>query len=118
MRKTIAFAVAGVGALLAQAASANPDCLQIGRIWSWKALDDRTLVVEDELHQKFKLGLMGYCPRLPFKLLLEFKSVGGINGLDCLARGDEVISRDIGMPYTCPIMSIAPYTPAKPGKSY
>ena len=98
--------------LFAQSAHANPDCLEIGQIWSWKALDRSTLVVEDNWHQKFRLGLMGYCGQLPFKLTLGFKSIGGISGLECLSKGDEVISHDIGMHYTCPIASIVPYTPA------
>ena len=98
--------------LFAQSAQANPNCLEMGQIWSWKALDRSTLVVEDNWHQKFKLGLMGYCGQLPFKLTLGFKSIGGIGGLECLSKGDEVISHDTGMHYTCPIASIVPYTPA------
>ncbi len=110
MKKAV-FAALGL-VLLVLPARANPNCLQIGLLWSWKAFDDKTLIVEDERHDKFKLGLMGYCPQLPYKLALGFKSIGGITGLDCLAKGDQVISRDIGMAYSCPIMSITPYTPA------
>jgi hypothetical protein len=110
MKKTV-FAMLGL-ALLAQSAQANTACLQIGRIWGWKALDARTLIVEDELHRKFRLGLMGYCPRLPLKLALGFKSLGAISGLDCIRKGDEVISQDAGGGYTCPVMSVTPYTPA------
>lgn len=109
--KNIAMAAFGV-VVFALPAHAAIRCLQIGRIWSTKALDARTLIVEDELHEKFRVGLMGYCPALPFKLSFGFKSNSGVNELDCLTRGDEVISRDVGVPYTCPIMSIAPYTPA------
>lgn len=98
--------------MLAASALAQPACLQVGRIWSWKPVDKKTLIVEDELHRKFKVGLMGYCPRLPFKITVGFKSNGGINGLDCLRRGDDVISRDVGVSYTCPVMTIVPYTPA------
>ncbi len=98
--------------LLAVSAQAETACLQIGRIWSWKPLDRKTLIVEDELHRKFKVGLTGYCPALPFKLALGFKSNGGIGGLDCLRKGDDVISHDIGIPYTCSILSVTPYTPA------
>jgi hypothetical protein len=98
-------------AMLAASAQAQPACLQVGRVWSFKPLDKKTLIVEDELHRKFKLGLAGYCPALPYKLNLGFKSNSGISGLDCLAKGDDVISYDIGIPYTCTIMSIVPYTP-------
>jgi len=98
-------------AILALPARASTNCLQIGRIWSWKALDNKTLIVQDELYRKFKLALTGYCPRLPFKLNLAIKSASGINGLDCVRRGDSVISQDVGMHYICPVMSIVPYTP-------
>jgi hypothetical protein len=91
---------------------AQTACLQIGQIWSWKPLDRQTLIVEDEMHRKFKLRLMGYCPRLPFKLDLAFKTNGGVSGLDCVRKGDDVISRDVGASYTCPVLGVAPYTPA------
>jgi hypothetical protein len=104
--------LAGLATLFAQTAQANPNCLEIGQLWSWKTPHRKTLIVQDKWHQKFKLGLMGYCGQLPFKLTLGFKSIGGISGLDCVTNGDEVISRDSGMHYTCPIASIVPYTPA------
>jgi hypothetical protein len=108
--RTIIPAVLALG-MLTIPACANTNCLQIGRTWSWKALDNKTLIVEDELHQKFKLALMGYCPRLPFKLNLAIQSASGINGLDCVRRGDNVISQDVGSHFACPVMSVVPYTP-------
>ena len=60
---------------------------------------------------KFKLALTGYCPRLPFKLNLVIQSTSGINRLDCVRRGDNVISQDVGARFTCPVMSVVPYTP-------
>jgi hypothetical protein len=110
MGKTILAAFGIV--LFAVSAQAQPACLQVGRIWSWKPLDKRTVIAEDELHRKFKVGLAGYCPALPYKLTLGFKSNEAISGLDCVRKGDEVISHDIGIPYTCPVMSITPYTSA------
>jgi hypothetical protein len=98
--------------LLAASARAETACLQVGRIWNWKPLDKHTLIVEDEVHRKFKVGLTGFCPALPYKLGLGFKANGGVSGLDCLRKGDEVISHDIGVPYNCTIMSVVPYTPA------
>ena len=89
-------------------AGADTQCLQIGRIWSFHPLDTKTLIVEDQLYRKFRVALAGYCPRLPFKLSLTIKSASGISGLDCVRRGDTVISQDVGMPYTCPVMSIFP----------
>jgi hypothetical protein len=98
-------------AMLTVPARANTSCLQIGRIWSWKAIDNKTLIVEDELHQKFRLALMGYCPRLPFKLNIGIKSASGVNGLDCVRKGDTVISQDVGAHYSCPVSAVVPYTP-------
>lgn len=109
--KKIVFAMLGLAMLPTPPAYAFSGCLQVGLIWSWKPLDKKTLIVEDQLHEKFRLGLMGYCPALPYKLTLGFKALGATTGLDCVSRGDEVISYDVGRPYTCPVMSIAPYTP-------
>jgi hypothetical protein len=105
MTKIIPAALALV--MLAAPACAS-GCLQVGRTWSWKPLDKKTLVVEDELHQKFRLTLEGYCPRLPFKLNLAIQSTSGVSRLDCVRRGDNVISEDVGTHYTCPVMSVVP----------
>jgi hypothetical protein len=107
MRKIVP-AIAALAALAAVPVRADTACLQIGRIWSFKPLDTRTLIIEDELHRKFQVALGGYCPRLPFKVNLAIKSASGINGLDCVKKGDTVISHDVGMSYTCPVMSIVP----------
>jgi len=101
----LAFAV-----LVSLPAHANTSCLQIGRVWSFKPLANRTLIIEDDLHQKFRVALMSYCPHLPFKLNLAIQSTSGVNGLDCVRRGDNVVSQDAGGPYTCPVMSVVPYT--------
>ena len=106
--RTIIPAVLALGVLAGVPARADTPCLQIGRIWSFHPLDKKTLIVEDELHRKFNVALAGYCPRLPFKLNLTIKSASGVNGLDCVRRGDTVISQDVGMHYTCPVMSIVP----------
>ena len=99
-----------LGILAGAPARADTACLQIGRIWSFHPIDKQTLVIEDQLYRKFRVAVAGYCPRLPFKLNLAIKSASGVNGLDCVRRGDTVISQDVGMHYTCPVMSIAPYT--------
>jgi hypothetical protein len=110
MKKILA-AAAGLLALAAPPALAGPACLELALVWNYKALNDKTLIVEDEAHRKFKLTLMGYCPNLPYKQRLGFKVFGGTE-LSCISKGDEVISRDFGFPYRCPIMDIVAYTPA------
>lgn len=98
-------------ALLSKPALADPACLQFGQIYSWKAIDNQTLIVEDNWHNKFKVSLMGYCPNLTFKERVGFKSPGS-TALSCMGKGDEVIVRDISMPSRCPIVNITPYTAA------
>ena len=92
-------------------ALAAPACLELGRIWNWKVLDNKTLIVEDDMHQKFKMSLMGYCPDLAFKERIAFKSVGGME-LSCLGTGDYVLAHEVAIPDRCPISSVVPYTPA------
>jgi len=110
MKKVLAAAV-GLLSLSALPALSSPSCLQLIRVWNWKTLNDKTLIVEDLGHRKFKLSLMGYCPNLSYKLALGFKVFGGTE-LSCISKGDQVFSRDLGLPYRCPIMDIVPYTPA------
>jgi hypothetical protein len=104
-------AAVGLLVLVATPALADTPCLELSLIWNYKALNDKTLIVEDESHRKFKLTLMGYCPELPYKQRLGFDVPGG-TGLTCISPGDEVISRDLGFPWRCPIVNVVPYTPA------
>jgi hypothetical protein len=103
--------VAAALALGQAPASAAPSCLQIGQIYSWNAPDNKTLIVEDNWHQKWKLSLMGPCINLTFKERVGFQSIGGFGGLTCLSKGDNVLVRNPGFPQRCPIVNIVPYTP-------
>lgn len=99
------------GAMLAAApAVAQTRCLQIGRIWSFHPLDNRTLIVTDQLQRKFRVDLMGPCPRLSSRLGLGIQSAGGITRLACVRRGDIVISRTAGTQFRCPVRSVTPLT--------
>ncbi len=110
--RTQLLAALGLAAIISTPAlAADPTCLQIGRIYGWKVVDNKTIIVEDDLHQKFKVTLMITSPTLTFKQRLGFKSIGG-SELSCLTRGDEVLVRDDAMPSHNPISSIVPYTPA------
>ena len=99
-----------VAGLCAQPALAAPACLRLGEIYSWNALDNKTLIVEDNWHQKFKLSLMVYCQNLTFKERIGFKAFGGTQ-LSCLSKGDDILVRNPGFPQRCPIVDIVPYTP-------
>ncbi|HEX3944372.1 MAG TPA: DUF6491 family protein [Rhizomicrobium sp.] len=87
-------------------------CLRFGEIYSWNAPDNRTLIVEDNLHRKFKLSLMGYCPNVTFKERVGFRSRGAMR-LTCMSAGDDVVVNNMGSgSQRCPIQSIVAYTPA------
>jgi hypothetical protein len=107
--------LAGPAAAQTAASSATtpaaPACLRFGEIYSWSAIDNRTLIVEDNLHQKFKVSLMGYCPNLAFKERVGFRSAGAVR-LTCMSPGDNVVVNNRGAGFQrCPIQSIEAYTP-------
>jgi hypothetical protein len=105
---TAVFAAATVAPAIAQSSA----CLRFGEIYDWKAQDNRTLIVEDNLHKKFKVSLMGTCPSLAFKERVGFQSRDAMR-LTCMRPGDNVIVRSMGSgTQRCPIRSVAAYTPA------
>lgn len=109
MKKTILL-IAGLAALASSPALANPTCLQIGLVDSWTVPDDRTLIVQDTFHNRFKMQLMGTCPGLSFKERVAFKAFGGTR-LSCLSAGDDVFVRNFGTGgQRCPIAKVTPYT--------
>ena len=94
----------------APAATAQRACLRFGYIYNWSVIDNKTLIVEDNWHNKFKMSLMGYCPGLKFKERVGFKSPGSMQ-LSCMSPGDDVIINQFGTgPQRCPIASITTYT--------
>jgi hypothetical protein len=110
MKKTVLL-IAGLAALAASPAFANPTCLQINMIDTWKVPDDKTLIVEDNFHNRFKVGLMGTCAGLSFKERVGFKTLGETQ-MSCLSAGDDVIIHNFGTGgQLCPIRSVVPYTP-------
>jgi hypothetical protein len=108
MKTTIAF-VAVAATLIVTPALAGRVCLQQSQIYSWKALNDKTLIVEDNFHDKYKLSLLVNCQRLQFHQNLGFKTFSN-TALACVEKGDEVISGTSIGPQHCPIKTIEPYT--------
>src|SRR3954463_506454 len=88
-------AAAQTAASSASTTPAAPACLRFGEIYSWSAVGKRTLIVEDNLHQKFKVRLMGYCPNLAFKERVGFRSAGAMR-LTCMSAGDNVVVNNRG----------------------
>lgn len=103
-------AVLGLAMSLSGPALADRQCLVMDQIWNWHAVNDQTLIVEDNSHHKFKVSLMAPCINLTFKERIGFKSFGG-TGLSCLSKGDDVLVRNPGFPERCPITDIQLYTP-------
>ena len=100
-----------LGILAALPAQAQTRCLQIGRIWSFNPVDNRTLIVTDDQRRKFRVDLMGTCPRLHLKLSLGIKSASGMTGLSCVRSGDIVMSRAPGgTQFRCPVRTVTPLT--------
>lgn len=110
MNKAILLA-AGFSALMTAPAFAEP-CLEFGNIYNFKALDNTTLIVEDNFHNKFKVSLLGYCPELPFKEGIGFQSFGPHMALTCVSAGDNIITHNMGTgAQRCAIRKVELYTP-------
>ncbi|MBS0272824.1 MAG: hypothetical protein JSR55_00145 [Proteobacteria bacterium] len=112
MKKHILLAATGLLAALAVTpAFAAPGCLQVGQIYNFKALNDKTLIVEDNFHNKFRVALLGICPGLTFKEGIGFKTFGPHTSLTCVSSGDSIITRNIGTGrQRCAIQKVEPYT--------
>ncbi len=110
MRNRLAFAALAAALLLSGQAMAAGTCLRQSEIYNWNSLNDRTVIVEDNFHQKFKLSLLSPCLNMQFKERLGFKTFGG-TALSCISRGDTVIAGSEIGPQHCPISKIEPYTP-------
>lgn len=86
-------------------------CLRQIDMYSFDAVPgNRSLIVEDRRHQRYRVNFMGICSNLQYKLGLRFKSFSNSN-LSCLSRGDQVIQRDPVTPAPCVIRDIQRQTP-------
>jgi hypothetical protein len=111
MLRTLVLSAMAVVVLSAVPSQAQRACLREDQIFSFDVIDDRTLIVEDNLHQKFKVSLLGYCNNLRFRNALGFQTVGG-TGLSCITPGDNIINRGLNSwPQRCPVKSVVLYTP-------
>ncbi len=108
--KTRLIVVAATAALVSTHALASGACLRQANIYNWNSLDDRTVIVEDDFHKKFKLTLMTPCLNMQYHERLGFKVFAG-SELACVSRGDEILSASPIGPQHCPISKIELYTP-------
>ena len=100
-----------VCAAVPAAAQTGPVCLRQIDIYSFDAVPgNRSLIVEDRRHQRYRLNFQGICTGLQYKMGLAFKSFSNSN-LSCLSRGDQVIQREPIGPSHCIIRDIQRQTP-------
>jgi hypothetical protein len=106
-----------VGALMgaifatpAMAAAGNA-CLQHNRVWGWRALDQRTVVVTDRNQNRFTIHLQGGCVGLTDGASqLVFRTW---QNLSCVGSGDLIGVRSPGVGFvTCSIADVQPGAPA------
>jgi hypothetical protein len=106
-------AVAGCSTTPTETAEAKPDprqgaevrniCFQ-SQIRNWKALDNRSVIVEKNRNEEYKLELIGTCqPRDAFTSIGLVSRVGGGS---CLEQGDQLVTDARYNDGTCSIRRI------------
>jgi hypothetical protein len=94
MKRTKLFVVGALVGTLAAGpvlAASGDVCLQNNRIWSWRMINQRTLLVQDVNYRPFVVHLTGGCIGLTNAIqALAFRTW---TSLGCLKRGDEVSFR-------------------------
>jgi hypothetical protein len=117
MKTSRAFLVGSLmGVMLATPvlAAAADACLQNNRIWGWRALDDRTLIVTDRNYKRFTVHLTGGCINLS-KYAGASLVVRGSTSLGCLMQGDRIAFNSPGLgPLTCVVTDTNPGEPSPP----
>jgi hypothetical protein len=102
-------------AILAVAATpvfARPSvCIRQDEIYSWNAINDKQLVIEDRSHKKALLKLVGTCHDFKFTDTIAIRAPVSM-GISCVEIGDEVSTRGpgSGIGGRCGIVGIEPYT--------
>ena len=107
-----AFLAAGLAAMPAQAATGDANCIAPINFWSWKAVDNRTVILTDRSRHDYKISLAPGCFDIAFNLNIGVKSFS-TSRLQCISRGDQLIVPAGGGSPTqyCMIQSIDAYTP-------
>jgi hypothetical protein len=114
MKKSNAVLVGALmGAMLATpvlAASSNA-CLQHNRIWGWRALDERTVLVTDRMQNRYTINMRGSCFGLTDGgAILVFRTW---SNLSCVGVGDLLGVRTPGLGFTsCSISNVQAGAPA------
>jgi hypothetical protein len=85
-------------------------CLQNNRIWSWRVINERTLIIADRENRPFLVRLTGGCVGLTNATLrLAFRTT---THLGCLEHGDHVSFRaPVLGPMSCTVTQVQPFAP-------
>jgi hypothetical protein len=88
-------------------------CLRHDRIWSWRALDDRTISVTDISHKNYIVNLRWACTGLTYpNAVLIFHT---LSDLDCISDDNIVGVTSPGIGFVnCSIASVQAGAPAAP----
>jgi len=114
------FILIALGTLVSTAAFAQPPapvpggppCLRQVDIYSFNPVPgNRSLIVEDRAHKRYRVNFNGICTGLQFNLGVGFKT-RGVGTLACLSRGDSILRRDPVGPRECFVQSVEWQTPA------
>jgi hypothetical protein len=94
-------------------------CLQNNRIWTWRVINQRTLVVSDIHYTPFLVRLTGGCVGLTDAIMRVAFSTK--TNLGCLSRGDSISYRAPALGWmSCFVTDVQPFRPgiddAKPAK--
>ena len=87
----------------------NGACLRSDSIQDWKAVDNKTLVVEDSFHNTYQVTMATACEGLRYKERVAFAPAAPVH-LTCMGPGDDVAIRQLGTTSfaRCPIATITP----------
>lgn len=98
----------GLGATLPAAAAS---CIAPINFYSWKSVNNRTVVLTDRSRHDWRVSLAPGCFNLDFALGIGVKSFS-TSRLQCISRGDYiVVPRDVGISgERCMITKVEPYT--------
>jgi hypothetical protein len=109
--KKLILASAFLAAAATPAFARSSVCIRQDEIYSWNAIDDKQLVIEDRSHKKALLRLIGTCHDFKFTDTIAIRAPGSL-GISCVEVGDTVstLGPGSGTGGRCAIVGIEPYT--------
>ena len=95
----------------AQAQTTGSSCIAPINFYSWRSVNDRTVVLTDKTRHDWRVSLAPGCFNLDFAMGIGVKSFT-TSRLQCISRGDYVVvPRDVGISgERCLITKVEPYT--------